>query len=38
MVALLVSVKLHVIGHHLLVSDIFENKEVRGIFVVEVVA
>ena len=34
MIALLVPVELHVIGYHLLVSDVFEGQEIRGVLVV----
>lgn len=38
MVTFLVSVKLHVVGDHLLFCNVLEDQEVRLIFVVEIVA
>ena len=37
MVTFLVSVKLHRVGHELFVRNVFENKEVRLVLVVEIV-
>jgi len=37
MVTLLVTIELHVVGHHLFFRDIFEHKEVGLVFVIEVI-
>ena len=37
MVTFLVSVKLHSIGHQLLVGNVFENKKIRLVLVVKIV-
>ena len=38
MITFLVSVKLHIVGDHLLISNVLENEEVRLVLIVEVVA